>query len=73
MIWAKGGSLPFHTAIQQILLTFTMSELSVLNRVLGIENSLGSETQQSVFYGSYFLVGEGKLNSKLKGKQQFSE
>ena len=73
MIWAKGGSLPLYTSIQQILLRFTMSELSVLNRVLGIENSLGSETQQSVFYGSYFLVGEGKLNSKLKGKQQFSE
>ena len=60
MLWAKGGSRPFHTSIQQILLTFTLSELSVLNKVLGIENSLGSETQQSVFYGSYFLVGEGK-------------
>ena len=60
MVWAKGGSLPFHTSIQQILLTFTMSELSVPSRVLGIENSLRSETQQSVFYGSYFLVGEGK-------------
>lgn len=69
MIWAKEKSTSLHPFNRCV--GFTMSGCQFLNRVLGIENSLGVKLQQSVFYGSYFLVGEGKLNSKLKGNSSF--